>query len=85
MKIEKKITERFLDSLGKSVSSGNILLYRQKDSVDRIGRFGGIENGLLLMNSITCEHVYSVRPSSIVYCKIASPEKCENLIPCEQK
>jgi len=70
MEIKKEIKEILTDDNGNEIKKGMTLLYRQKTTADTIGVYDHLEDGLLIMNSITEEKEYKLRPASLTTCRI---------------
>ena len=70
MEIKKEIKEILTDDNGNEIKKGMTLLYRQKTTADTVGVYDHLEDGLLIMNSITEEKEYKLRPASLTACRI---------------
>lgn len=70
MEIKKEIKEILTDDNGNEIKKGMTLLYRQKTTADTVGVYDHLEDGLLIMNSITEEKEYKLRPASLTTCRI---------------
>lgn len=79
MEIRRTISEVITDDGGKSLTEGNVILYRQKSGVDQIAIYHTYYNGLLAMSRLSDGEKYSVRPASIVYCRrVSNPMPTES-------
>lgn len=70
MEIKKEVREILTDDNGNEIKKGMTLLYRQKTTADTVGVYDHLEDGLLIMNSITENKEYKLRPASLTACRI---------------
>lgn len=70
MEIKKEVREILTDDNGNEIEKGMTILYRQKTTADTVGVYDHLEDGLLIMNSITEEKEYKLRPTSLTACRI---------------
>lgn len=77
MQIKRTVTEKLTDDTGKTITPGTIILYSQKTSTDNVGIFQALQDGFMVMKSVSTKKDYAIRPNNVIKCNVVDVFGCD--------